>query len=116
MPRREVQAKPEDKLPNAVLISLPLIDSGKKKPVSRSYLPEPDSQVEAELTVFNKDELDEEGELPEGTTITYKGEDYTLRKYGFFEIQGLRFRATFQQSAEGVTRKVFRAPFKEVVC
>ena len=110
MPRREVQAKPEDKLPNAVLISLPL------KNRHRSYLPEADSQVEAELTEFNKDELDEEGELPEGTNITYKGEDYSLRRYGFFEIQGLRFRATFQQSAEGVTRKVFRAPFKEVVC
>ena len=72
-------------------------------------------QVEAELLPdVNKDELDEEDELPEGSKITYKGEEYTLGRYGFFVIEGVRFRATFQQTAEGVARKVFEAPKQEV--
>ena len=112
-PESSDQAKPEEnkKKPEQTRSA-----KRKRDPVDRDrLLPEPDEQVEAELLPdLNKDELDEEGELPEGSKITYKGEDYSLRKYGLFEIEGLRFRATFQQSAEGVTRKIFRAPYPAI--
>ena len=76
-------------------------------------LPEPHCEL-VDLPLVNKDELSEEGEVPEGTKITYKGEEYTLRKYGFFVVEGLRFRATVQPAAEGFTQTVVRAPPQEV--
>ncbi len=75
-----------------------------------SVLPEPEDQVEATTLP----EVCSEGYLPEGTKITYKGEEVTLRESGFFNLGAKRFRARFTQTAGGLLRIVTEAPGKEI--
>ncbi len=96
-----------------------LLETGTKTPTE---LPAEKEESEQPSAASSKDQVEattlpevcSEGYLPEGTKITYKGEEVTLRESAFFTLGAKRFRARFTQTAEGLLRIVTEAPGKEL--